>query len=101
MKKTRISYARLYINNDELTYRIRHSRKARYLRLQINPSTGLEVVIPRGFKIEEAQRFVYKKRKWILKHLKAIPVREEFTYLREKIEIKQRYDLFLKRHKIS
>lgn len=101
MKKTRISYARLYINNDELTYRIRHSSKARYLRLQINPSTGLEVVIPRGCKTEEAERFVYKKREWILKHLRTIPAREEFTYLGEKIELKQRYDLFLNKHKIT
>jgi predicted metal-dependent hydrolase len=101
MKKTRINYAKLYINNDELTYRIKYSRKARYLRLQINPSTGLEVVIPRGYKLEEAERFIYKKRDWILKHLKATPAKEEFAFLGEKIEIKQRYDLFLNKHKIS
>lgn len=101
MTKTRISYAKLYINNDELTYRIRHSRKARYLRLQINPSSGLEVIVPRGCKIEEAERFIYKKRDWILKHLKAVPVEEQFSYLGEIIEIKQKFDLFLTRHKIS
>jgi predicted metal-dependent hydrolase len=101
MTKKKIYYARLYINDNELTYRIRHSRKAKYLRLQINPSTGLEVVIPRGYNLEEAENFIYKKKEWILRHLQAAPVPEEFTYLGEKIKIKQRYDLFLKRHRIT
>lgn len=101
MTKTRISYATLIINDNELTYRIRRSRKAKYLRLQINLSTGLEVVLPYGYKSEEAEKFVYKKKEWILKHLKSVPAAEEFTYLGDKINIKQRFDLFLKKHKIT
>ena len=101
MTKPGISYATLYIDNNELTYRIRRSRKARYLRLQINPATGLEVVLPYGYNLGEAERFVNKKKEWILKHIKSIPASEEHTYLGAEIQIKQRYDLFLKKHKIS
>jgi predicted metal-dependent hydrolase len=101
MTEAKISYATLYIDNSELTYRIRYSMKAKYLRLQIDHSTGLVVVIPRGFKLEEAEKFIFKKREWILKHLKAVPLTEEYTYLGEKIGIKQTYDLFLSRHSIS
>lgn len=101
MNKKKISYARLYINDTELTYQVRYSQKAKYLRLQINPSTGLEVIIPRRCKSEDAEKFIYKKKDWILKHLNAIPVREEFSFLGSKIEVKQKFDLFFERHKVS
>lgn len=101
MTKKSIDYARLYINDSELTYKIRHSKKAKYIRLQINSSTGLEVIIPRGYKFEDAEKFIFKKREWILKHLRSTPVAKEYTYLGETIRIKQRYDLFVKKHKIS
>ncbi len=101
MTKQRINYATIYINESELTYRIKHSRKAKYLRLQINPSTGLEVVVPRGCKTEEAEKFIYKKREWILKHLKTVSEKDAYTYSGEKIEITQKYVLFLTRHRVN
>lgn len=100
MTKKRISYAKLYMNDSELIYQIRHSNKAKYLRLQINPATGLEVVLPYGCNLGEAERFVNKKKEWILKHFKPSPAAERYTYLGAEIRIKQRYDLFLKKHKI-
>jgi len=101
MKRNRIDYAKLFINNNELTYLIKHSSKARYLRLQINPSTGLEVIIPRGCKLEEAEKFIHKKQDWILKHLKELHLKADFVYLGEKIEVRQKYDLFMQKHKIG
>ncbi len=101
MTKNRISYAKLFINDSELTYQVRFSKKARYLRLQINPSTGLEVVLPSGCKKEEAEKFIFKKKDWILKHLKTVSLFEDFTYLGNKININQRYNLFLNKHKIN
>ena len=101
MTKTKISYAIVNLNDSELTYRVRYSRKARYLRLQINPQTGLEVVIPRNCKLEEAEKFVFKKKEWILRHLPSVTAAEEFMYLGTKIGIKQRYDLFLKKHRLT
>ncbi len=101
MNKKKVSYAKLYIDDTELTYRVRYSQKAKYLRLQINPSTGLEVIIPRRCKSEDAEKFIYKKKDWIFKHLNTIPVNEEFSFLGNRIEIKQTFDLFLEKHKVS
>ena len=101
MTKTKISYATVNLDDSKLTYRVRHSRKARYLRLQINPQTGLEVVIPRGCNLEEAEKFVFKKKEWILRHLPSVTAVEEFMYLGTKIRTRQRYDLFLKKHRLT
>jgi len=100
MTKNKINYAKLYINDTELTYKVRYSQKAKYLRLQINPSTGLEVVIPYRCKTEEAEKFILKKQDWILKHLKTPPIIDELTYFGSRIEIKQKFDLFLESHKL-
>ncbi len=99
--KKKVSYAKLFIDETELTYRVTYSRKAKYLRLQINPSTGLEVVIPYRCKTEDAEKFILKKKDWILKHLSSVQVKEEFLFFGEKIEVKQKYDLFLDAHKIN
>jgi predicted metal-dependent hydrolase len=100
MKKNTISYAKLYINDNELTYQIKYSKKAKYLRLQINPSTGLEVVLPRRCRLEEAEKFIFKKQDWVLKHLKVFPLREEYTYFGKNIRVNQKYNLFLDKHRI-
>ncbi len=101
MTKKKISYAKLYLNDTELTYQVRYSPKAKYLRLQINPSTGLEVVIPRRCKSEDAEKFIYKKKDWILKHLSIIPTRDDFNFLGNRIEVKQKFDLFFEKHKVN
>lgn len=100
MIKKKTSYAKLFLDNTELTYQVRFSKKAKYLRLQINPSTGLEVVIPHRCKSEDAEKFIYKKKDWILKHLNTISVPDEFIFLGNKIEVKQKFDLFLEKHKV-
>lgn len=101
MKKNRISYAKLYINDNELTYQIKYSNKAKYLRLQINPSTGLEVILPHRCRIEEAEKFIFKKKEWVLKHLKVLPLKENFAYFGKKIGINQTFNLFTDKHKLS
>ena len=100
MKKNRINYAKLFINDNELTYQIKYSKKAKYLRLQIHPSTGLEVILPRRCKLEEAEKFIIKKKEWVLKHLSVNPVKEQFFYFGKKVEVHQRYNLFQVKHKI-
>jgi predicted metal-dependent hydrolase len=101
MTKSRISYSKLNLNEKEIAYRLKRSKRARYLRLQINPSTGLEVILPYRCKIEEAERFIYKKREWIFKHLSTVKLKEEFSYFGQKIEVQQRFNLFITKHKIS
>ncbi len=99
--RQKVSYAKLYIDETELTYQLKYSNRAKYLRLQINPATGLEVVIPQRCKSEDAEKFIYKKKEWILKHLSNITVREEYYFLGTQIEIKQKFELFLEKHKVS
>ncbi len=101
MKKNPISYAKLYINDNELTYQIKYSKKAKYLRLQINPSTGLEVVLPRRCRIEEAEKFIFKKKEWVLKHLKVLPLKEDFSYFGKRVDINQKFNLFNDKHRLS
>ncbi len=101
MTKKNISYSKLYINDTELTYRVRYSQKAKCLRLQINPSTGLEVVIPNRCKTEEAEKFILKKKDWILKHFNNMPAREEYNFLGKRIEVQQKFNLFLEKDTVT
>lgn len=53
-------------------YTIRTSAKARNVSLKIRPESGLEVVIPYGFKTKKIPKLLEQKRSWIEKHLDAI-----------------------------
>ena len=101
MTKSRTNYSKLYLNEKEISYHLRRSKRAKYLRLQINPQTGLEVVLPYRCKIEDAERFIYKKRDWIFEHLQNRPEKSFYYFLGDKIEIEQSFDLFITKHKIS
>ncbi len=102
MTKNKSSYAKLVIGGNEITCQIRHSRKAKYLRLQIRNSGDLEVILPRGFQISDAEGFLHKKSDWIRKHTrKRKSLENKFYLLGKEISIKQNYDLFLKKHKIN
>ena len=53
------------------SYTLRHSKKAKYLQLRLNPE-GLSVVVPVGLAIskESIEEFLQQKKSWIEKHLK-------------------------------
>jgi len=71
------------------------------MRLQISNS-GLEVIIPRGYQLSDAERFISSKIIWIKKHLRTVnPSIEKYLYLGCAIEIKQQFELFAKHHKVS
>ncbi|MGA8265436.1 MAG: SprT family zinc-dependent metalloprotease, partial [Ignavibacteriaceae bacterium] len=62
----------------------------------------LEVILPRGFQITDAEKFLQKKSNWIRKHTKERKeFRNKFYLLGYEIKVTQKYDLFVKRHKIS
>jgi hypothetical protein len=83
-------------------YILKHSNKAKYLRMQIKNRGELEVILPRGFQITDAERFLQKKSGWIKKHIKEKKEsRNKFYLLGYEIKVSQKYDLFVKRHKIS
>ncbi len=90
------------INKEIIPYKLRYSKKARYLRIQINSSNELEVILPRGCKISDAEKFIVQKSKWVRNHLKEKKIEEEkFLFLGKEIIVRQEFDLFLTAHKIS
>lgn len=48
---------------------IRISVRARYIRLQYSPASGLELVMPSGISSSEAERFIFSKADWIKKNV--------------------------------
>ncbi len=89
------------INREELTYKLRYSSKAKYLRLQISRGREVELVLPRGVQIKEAEDFLIKKYGWIEKHLRAKTVAEpEFMFMGKELTVRQSFELFIKRHRL-
>jgi len=87
------------LHQREINYTLRYSNRAKYLRLQINNSNELEVVLPRRYKHEKIEDFIIQKKKWILKHLKE-KKKQESLFLGEAVNIIMNYDLFLKKPRI-
>ena len=102
MIKNRISYSTLLVNDVELTYQIRFSKKAKYLQLRINHSNSLELVIPKKYSLIEGEKFLKDKIDWIKKYAGKIKKSEkDIFYFGNKIKILQSYDLFIKRPQIK
>jgi predicted metal-dependent hydrolase len=101
--KSKISYAKLFINDSELTYRIRFSKKAKYLQLRITSINQLELVIPQRYSIKDGHRFIHDKVDWIKKNQKnliSVPKKNEFFLFGERIFIEQNFNFFLTKHKM-
>jgi predicted metal-dependent hydrolase len=75
------------------------SKKAKYLRLQINTTGELEVIIPYRSNQKEAEKFILKKINWINKHLAKSPAEIKPLLFGNEIKIKQHFDLFCVKHK--
>jgi predicted metal-dependent hydrolase len=86
----------------EFNYKLVFSKKAKYLRIQISSSGGIEVIIPNGTSIAKAEKFLLDKKEWIFKHIKKIKVKDDnYKYFGKKIFIEQQFDLFIKKFKIE
>jgi predicted metal-dependent hydrolase len=91
----------ILINQQSISYNLRYSRKAKYIRLQISHGSNLELVLPRGYELADAEKFIKQKSDWITKHLR--PAKEEdekFLLLGKEIKIIQVYELFTRKHKL-
>jgi predicted metal-dependent hydrolase len=91
----------ILINQQSISYNLRYSRKAKYIRLQISRGSNLELVLPRGYELADAEKFIKQKSDWITKHLR--PAKEEdekFLLLGKEIKIVQVYELFTRKHKL-
>ena len=101
--RNKISYDRLFINDAELTYQVRFSKKAKYLQLRITSLNRLELIIPKRYSIKDGNKFIHDKISWIKKYQKnLIDVQEkrEFFLFGERIFVDQNFNFFLTKHKI-
>ena len=102
--RNKVSYAKLFINNAELTYQIRFSKKAKYLQLRITSSNQLELIIPKRYSVKDGEKFINDKVDWIKKYQKSLThslSKNEFYLFGDKIQIKQNFNFFQTKHKIN
>ncbi len=59
---------KIQLGEQLIPYTIRESKRARYVRLKIDPYEGLQVVIPHG-KTISVDGLLRERQRWILKHL--------------------------------
>ena len=103
MKPSGQTYIRsVAINQEEIPYKLRYSKKARYVRLQISRSSGLELILPRGYDLIDAEKFLLKKSGWIKKHLHSVNhTAKKYKFLGNEIKLIQEFEFFTKKHKIN
>lgn len=90
------------ILQEEISYNLRYSKKAKYLRLQIKSGSELELIVPRGYELKEAENFLIKKAGWIKKHLKVATGHDvKFLLWGNEIRVNRKYQLFIKKHKLK
>lgn len=53
------------INSQTISYTIKRSSKAKYVRLEVRPETGLTVIITRSYKPDQIPEILKEKERWI------------------------------------
>lgn len=93
---------KLLLNSNEISYLLKFSKRAKYMRMQISRGSNLEVILPKGYSEKDAERFLNIKRDWISKHIIFIhPENEKYFFLGEEIKVVQHFDLFVKKHRYT
>ncbi len=57
------------IDGQAVSYTVKRSPRARYVRLEVRPENGLTVVIPRSYKPDQVPNLLGRKRRWVLSKL--------------------------------
>jgi predicted metal-dependent hydrolase len=57
------------INGQAVTYTVKRSLRAKRVRLEVRPQTGLTVIIPRSYKIGQLSGLLQSKGRWISRNL--------------------------------
>ena len=90
------------INGQTITYTVRRSFKAKLVRLEVRPQTGLMVIVPRYYNIGQLYGLLESKSRWISRNLarfsnlKSSPAKKELRsgdtvpYLGRDLELVQR-----------
>jgi predicted metal-dependent hydrolase len=61
-----VTETEIVLGDTRVRYRVRRSERARRLSMRVLPSTGLEVVVPRGVSLRDAAAFVEREQRWVL-----------------------------------
>jgi len=92
------------LNGLSVQYAVKRSSRAKHARLEVGAATGLTVVIPGSYKINDIPDLLRKKERWILdalaKYVKGHPVTEGtepasgnfIPYLGRRLKVVTRYD---------
>jgi predicted metal-dependent hydrolase len=70
------------INGQAITYTVKRSLRARRIRLEVRPQTGLTVIVPHFYKTEQLPGLLKSKERWIsnnlakYRHLQSPPARK-------------------------
>ena len=72
------------------------------MRLQIKNKGELEVILPYGIQVTEAEKFILRKAGWIKKHITGRKSHDnKYLLLGAEIRVIHDYDFFAKRHRYS
>ncbi len=61
----------ILLKNKKISYQVRKSRRARYMRLTIYQTGELVATFPKGFSMERLEDFMRQKADWILRKIKS------------------------------
>lgn len=57
------------LGSTAIRYTVRHSERARRMSLRVLPHHGLEVVLPRGLSLKDAEAMIHREQDWVLRTL--------------------------------
>jgi len=74
------------INGQTITYTVRRSRRAKRVRLEVMPQTGLTVIVPRSYNIGQLSGLIKSKERWISRnlarfsHIRSLAAKNQLRY---------------------
>lgn len=80
-------------DNEEFKYKLRLSKRAKNVQLQVNQEGELQVVLPFKLRSFDHSSFIHSKTDWVFKHI-TTSSKKHFYYLGEEIILQPCYNLF-------
>ncbi len=68
------------INNQEFTYFVKRSKRAKYVQLRINLDGEIELVIPKLVNYLTAEKFLFEKKDWLYKYFRFVNNKQNRYY---------------------
>lgn len=90
-----VSEHTLVIDEVKHTYKLRISRRARNIQIQISQDGTTQFILPYRFRNFDHKAFIHSKSDWLKKHLNRKRT-DGYLYLGEKVILVSNYDLFVK-----